>query len=209
MAIRTELSAQRVLIFRTKSSALLGALAFSILSLVVAAGAFIIAGKIDEGVWIVNLIGIVFGVAAIGIVLRIPKILGQINQHGGVPVLRADRTQIQISPYLNSDTTSIPWQHIKSIVLTPSLKSIEAGETTYHWRNLIVFTHDKPASTSFGGPYTRTGDDSFCLLCTYPKKDGPALVAALKKLAPGNVDITLANAVVFDFKKGENAIQRG
>ncbi len=206
MAIRIDISAKHVWISRTRSSALLGSLAFVILSLMVAGGAFSIAGKIDEGMWFVNLIGIVFSVAAGGIVLRIPRILAHVRQYGGAPILRADMTQVQITPFLNSDTTCIPWQHIRSIVLTPSLKSVEVGETTYHGRNLIVFTLDKPAPTSFGGPYTRTADGSFCVLCTYPKLDGPVLVAALTKLAPKDVNISQASAVVLDFKKGENAI---
>ena len=65
--------------------------------------------------------------------------------------------------------------------LPPSLKSIKPGETTYHWRNLIIFTHDKPGTLGFDSQFTRSADDRYCMLCSYPKPDKSRLIGRFRK----------------------------
>ena len=148
MAIRTTISDTRLILYRTRTSALIGLLVATLACLGAGIGAFLIATQDDMLPLLWQALGTLFGVLGVYMLIRMPALTRQIHRQGGARQLEADSQGITYSPILNAEPLTLPWDAIDDIILTPSLKSIEFSETTWHFRNLIIFVRHRHTTTA-------------------------------------------------------------
>lgn len=150
------------------------------------------------------LFGSVFGVFALLMVLEIARKSSTWLRDGGIPLVTASKSGVDITTHYNVTPVTYDWSHITAIVLADGLETIDTSDTDWTRGQLIVFlTPDATPPTLIGlitAQITKSGEGKPYLATDFQHRSARELETALRQLAPAHVLIHRCKRAIFDRK---------
>jgi hypothetical protein len=151
----------------------------------------------------------VFVLAGGLILLSLPRHARRLRVDDGLHVLVADAAGIALTPNLGAATQRIAWSAVTEIVVAERLRIVDADETSFLRRTVVVFVSTDGAAnwlerTRSGIATSGTGRSY--LLGDYPRGQGRTVRDALNHFGAGAVNVRLCTRAVLDRKTGADTL---
>ncbi len=212
MQLRLRISDVEVMVFREKWGAMTMGIALGLTCIGFGVCFYLLAADQAGGSRIfLAAFCTIFVLVGLAVLWRLPKQTRQMFHDDGMRVLTADHSGIGVSALPGSPTVRLVWKAVDEVLLAERLKLVEGSETTYTWRTLVIFM-DRAELDGLGwmerlnSAITTFGDGRPFLLCDYPRGQGPALQAALRRFAPAGVPVHLKPRVTFDSRADKHPL---
>jgi hypothetical protein len=146
-----------------------------------------------------------FGTAGLASLLRLPRQARRYFTSDGAVVFVVDTQGIGLAHGVGTEPKRWPWSSIAEIVLAERMQRHEADESVFLKRQLIVFLQSEANAAAtwldrIKSGVARSGEGRVYLSGDYPHGQGAALLAEIRRLAPGSIAARACAKVVFDTK---------
>ena len=151
----------------------------------------------------------VFVLAGSLILLTLPRHARRLRLDDGLHVLVADAAGIALTPNLGAATQRIAWSSVTEIVLSEQLRIVDADETSFLRRTVVMFVSNDGAANSvvhIRSGIATSGTGRGYLLGDYPRGQGRTVRDALNHFAAGAVNVRLCTRAVLDRKTGADTL---
>jgi hypothetical protein len=202
MQIRTDIG--RVQVVRSPWTVLaMGVLSAALCLGVGTASAWLLHDKPDG--WFLYLFSGSFLLAGLFIVVTLPRVYTQVQRDKGGLVFEADPEGVGTSQGFGQPARRWPWKDISEIVVAERVKTVEQGETGHESNMTLVFL-TKESKLLGWIDRARNGLQTSALRRRYvstphPRGHAAELVARLRSVAPGRIQIRHVQQAVFDHRR--------